>query len=110
MSSSPPRAPRPSASVPRSVVEEQPLRYPDASSRGFMTARGWWLVLLNFLLPGSAQVVAGNRRLGRIGVAATLAMWVLAVLGILSALLWRTAFVSGAWIPDWLSAAACRCC
>ena len=91
---SPPRAPRPSASVPRSLVEEQPLRYPDASSRAFMTARGWWLVLLNFLLPGSAQVVAGNRRLGRIGVAATLTMWVLAVLGILSALLWRTAFVT----------------
>ena len=91
---SPPRSPRPSASVPRSVVEEQPLRYPDTSSPGFMTARGWWLVLLNFLLPGSAQVVAGNRRLGRIGVTATLVMWALAVLGILSALLWRTAFVT----------------
>jgi LCP family protein required for cell wall assembly len=107
---SPPRAPRPSggaATVPRSVVEEQPLRYPDTSSSAFMTARGWWLVLMNFLLPGSAQVVAGNRRLGRIGVAATLVMWVLAVLGILSALVWRTALlslVSGAWIPDWLSA------
>lgn len=91
---SPPRSPRPAASVPRSVVEEQPLRYPDASSRGFMTRRGWWLVLLNFLLPGSAQVVAGNRRLGRIGVTATLVMWGLAVLGILSALVWRTAFVT----------------
>jgi len=91
---SPPRAPRAGASVPRSVVEEQPLRYPDASSRGFMTKRGWWLILLNFLLPGSAQVVAGNRRLGRIGVASTLTMWVLAALGILSALLWRTALVT----------------
>ena len=78
---SPPRVRQAGASVPRSVVEEQPLRYPDASSRGFMTKRGWWLILLNFLLPGSAQVVAGNRRLGRIGVAATLTMWVLAALG-----------------------------
>lgn len=94
---SPPRVPRSGAGAAadaRSVVEEQPLRYPDASSSAFMTARGWWLVLLNFLLPGSAQVVAGNRRLGRIGVAATLVMWVLAVLGILSALLWRTALVT----------------
>jgi LCP family protein required for cell wall assembly len=94
---SPPRVPRSApgaAASARSVVEEQPLRYPDTSSRAFMTARGWWLVLLNFLLPGSAQVVAGNRRLGRIGVTATLVMWVLAVLGILLALLWRTAFVT----------------
>ncbi len=60
---------------PRSVVEEQPLRYPDTSSRAVMTPRGWWLVVLNFLLPGSAQVLAGNRRLGRFGLGATLALW-----------------------------------
>ena len=35
-----------------------------------MTKRGWWLVLLNLLVPGSAQVLAGNRRLGRIGLGA----------------------------------------
>ncbi len=89
---SPPR-PQTAPTAPRSIVEERPLRYPDGS-RKTMTRRGWWLVLLNFLVPGSAQAVAGNRRLGRIGLAATLAMWVLAVLGILSVLLWRQAVVT----------------
>ncbi|MEU1972524.1 LCP family protein [Microbacterium sp. NPDC019599] len=90
---SPPRSSA-SAAGPGRLVEERPLRYPDASSRPFMTRRGWWLVGLNFLLPGSAQVLAGNRRLGRVGIAATLALWVLVVLGILSAVLWRSVLVT----------------
>ncbi len=57
-----------------------PLRHPDASSPHTMTRRGWWLVLMNILLPGSAQLVAGNRRLGRVGVLATLSLWLLAIL------------------------------
>ena len=71
-----------------------------------MTRRGWWLVLLGFLIPGSAQILAGNRRLGRIGLASTLVLWALAVLGLLFALLWPTAgfsILTGAWLPDWLS-------
>lgn len=42
-----------------------------------MGKRGWWLVVLNLLIPGSAQVLAGNRRLGRIGLGATLTAWAL---------------------------------
>jgi polyisoprenyl-teichoic acid--peptidoglycan teichoic acid transferase len=76
------------------LVEERPLRYPDASSPQFMENRGWWLVGMNFLLPGSAQVLAGNRRLGRVGVAATLFLWIVAIVGVLAALLWRTALIS----------------
>ena len=45
-----------------------------------MTKRAWWLVGLNVLIPGSAQVLAGNRRLGRFGLGATLVLWVLLVL------------------------------
>src|SRR5690606_8775319 len=55
-----------------------------------MTRRAWWLVVLNVLLPGSAQVLAGNRRLGRVGVASTLALWVAVILAGLAALLWRS--------------------
>ncbi|MDW4573379.1 LCP family protein [Microbacterium sp. M3] len=87
------------------VVEERPMRYPDASSRAVMTRRGWWLIALNFLIPGSAQVLAGNRRLGRFGIAATLLMWVLAVVALLFALLAPTAglsIITSAWLPDWL--------
>ena len=48
-----------------------------------MTKRAWWLVALNFLIPGSAQVLAGNRRLGRFGLGATFVIWALvSVLGV----------------------------
>ncbi|MAP62880.1 MAG: transcriptional regulator [Microbacterium sp.] len=80
---------RPSASSRTRTIEERPLRYPDATSETVMSRRGWWLVGMNFLLPGSAQVLAGSRRLGRIGLTATLAMWVLAVAGVLIALFAR---------------------
>jgi len=65
------------------------MRHPDATAPEVMTRRAWWLVALNFLLPGSAQVLAGNRRLGRVGLAATLVMWLLVVVGVLATLLWR---------------------
>lgn len=84
---SPPRPAPPRTSA--RVVQDRPVRYPDASSREVMTRRGWWLVVLNFLLPGSAQAAAGNRRLARIGLASTLVMWVLLALAGLSALLWQ---------------------
>jgi LCP family protein required for cell wall assembly len=42
-----------------------------------MTKRAWWLVGLNILIPGSAQMLAGNRRLGRFGVTWTFILWVL---------------------------------
>ncbi|MGV2903504.1 transcriptional regulator, partial [Microbacterium sp. AGC62] len=47
-----------------------------------MAKRGWWLVALNLLLPGSAQVLAGNRRLGRFGLGATLLAWLLAIVAV----------------------------
>lgn len=98
--------PRTAAPQSRYLSEQRPMRHPDASSRDVMTRRGWWLVLLNFLLPGSAQVLAGSRRLGRFGLGATLVMWVLLVIGGLFAVLWPTAgltIVTGAWVPDLFS-------
>nr|WP_237739285.1 LCP family protein [Microbacterium yannicii] len=82
------------------------MRYPDASSRALMTKRGWWLVLLNFVMPGSAQALAGNHRLGRLGLGSTLLLWTLVVVTILFALLAPTAglsIITGAWLPEWLS-------
>jgi polyisoprenyl-teichoic acid--peptidoglycan teichoic acid transferase len=40
-----------------------------------MHRRAWWLLLLTVLVPGSAQLVAGNRRLARIGITATISFW-----------------------------------
>jgi len=37
--------------------------------------RAWWIIFLNFLIPGSVQVLAGNRKLGRIGLFFTFGFW-----------------------------------
>ncbi|GAA3735319.1 hypothetical protein GCM10022239_09210 [Leifsonia bigeumensis] len=65
-----------------------PVRYPDASSPATMTKRAWWLVALNFLIPGSAQLLAGSRRLGRFGVVATFVLWGIVVVALLLLWLW----------------------
>lgn len=72
------------------MTAEHPVRYPDVRSRPLMTTRAWWLVGLNILIPGSAQVLAGSRRLGRFGLGATLVLWVLAVAAIVVAVVDRT--------------------
>ncbi|WP_310018310.1 LCP family protein [Microbacterium resistens] len=87
------------------VIETRPMRNPDVSSEAAMTKRGWWLVALNILVPGSAQTLAGNRRLGRFGLGATLTLWALIVVGLLMGLLWRQGLlwltVGGGWV-SWL--------
>lgn len=96
--------PRPRTRTP--LVESRPMRNPDVSSREVMTRRGWWLVVLNVLVPGSAQTLAGNRRLGRFGLATTLVLWTVLVLTALGALLWPSglfALATGSFIPDFLS-------
>lgn len=95
----PPRPPAPGArNTPRAsadepVVNPYPMRYPQTSSPAFMGRRAWWLVVLNFLIPGSAQVLAGSKRLGRFGLGATLVLWGLVILlGVLSILWPQVAF------------------
>ncbi len=95
-------APRATTSAPRSraLIEERPLRHPDVGSPRVMSRRAWWLVASNFLFPGSAQVLAGNRRLGRVGLIATIAMWIVLAAGVLMALMWRsllTTIVASDW-------------
>lgn len=50
---------------------ERPLRHPDLESAPLMTKRARWLVVVGFLFPGSAQLLAGSRKLGRLGAIAT---------------------------------------
>jgi len=73
------------------VTVASPVRYPDTSSRSTMTRRAWWLVGFNILLPGSAQLLAGDRRLGRFGVVATFVLWALAILSLVLFLVWPPA-------------------
>ena len=84
----------------RALVEERPLRHPDVAAPRVMSRRAWWLVASNFLLPGSAQILAGNRRFGRVGLIATFAMWIVLAAGVLLGLMWRsmlTSIVASEW-------------
>ena len=65
-----------------------PIRFPDVASRTVMTRRAWWLVVLNVLIPGSVQVLAGDRKLGRFGLGATLTLWFLALAALVVWIFW----------------------
>ena len=58
-----------------------------------MSKRAWWLVGLNLLVPGSAQLLAGSRRLGRFALGTTLLFWALVVVGVLAVLIGGQAIV-----------------
>jgi LCP family protein required for cell wall assembly len=75
------------------------MRHPDSAAPDVMTRRGWWLVILGWLIPGSAQVLAGNRRLGRFGLGATLFSWTAAILLGLGLMLWRSGVTSVLFAP-----------
>ena len=70
-----------------------PVRHPDVTSEPFMTKRAWVLVLLNVVVPGSAQVLAGSRRLGRWGLASTLVFWMVAVVVVVLAFAFRSPLI-----------------
>lgn len=73
---------------------ERPLRNPDTGSGQLMTKRARWLVVLGFLLPGSAQLLAGNRKLGRFGLSATVMMLLAGVLALVGLKVAREATLS----------------
>jgi len=73
------------------VSHTAPLRHPDTRDAAAMRRRAWWLLGLNLLIPGSAQLLAGDRRWGRFAVGATFVLWGIALAGLLQFLLWRPA-------------------
>ncbi len=52
-----------------------PLRQPETISSPQRSKRAMILVLLTIFFPGSAQLIAGNRKLGRIAVSITMLCW-----------------------------------
>ncbi|KQR01536.1 transcriptional regulator [Arthrobacter sp. Leaf145] len=71
-----------------------PVRYPSGASAPVRTKRAFVLVLLTLLVPGSAQIVAGDRKLGRIALRITLTVWALALITIVIAVTNRTMLLS----------------
>jgi len=68
-----------------------PFRDVRNASSAQMLKRAWWIIALNFFIPGSAQVVAGRKGLGRIGIIFTLGFWAFLVLALLLALVSKVA-------------------
>ena len=75
------------------------VRHPDVAATALMTKRAWWLVGLNILVPGSAQVLAGSRRFGRFALATTLLFWALLVVVALALLIGRAALIPFVTMP-----------
>ncbi|MFX1818257.1 LCP family protein [Pseudarthrobacter sp. CC4] len=71
-----------------------PVRYPVSASPHVRTKRAFVLVLLTLLVPGSAQIVAGDRRLGRAALAVTLSVWAVLALTLLLLLLNRPLLIN----------------
>lgn len=71
-----------------------PIRYPDAGSSAVMGTRAWWLVGLGILIPGSAQLLAGSRRLGRFAVSSTFVLWALVLVAAALFAFWRTGLLT----------------
>jgi LCP family protein required for cell wall assembly len=64
-----------------------------------MNRRAWWLILLTLVVPGSAQLVAGNRKLARIGITATLTFWAIILVLLLVGIISRSAIIWLATVP-----------
>ncbi len=71
-----------------------PVRYPEGASSRQLAKRAFLLLFMTLLLPGSAQIVAGNRRLGRKALRVTLTSWAVVVIAVLLALINRSLLVN----------------
>ncbi len=71
----------------------EPVRYPESAPPSVRTKRAFVLLAMTLVLPGSAQIVAGDRSLGRRALRTTFAGWALVVLGLVLALTNRTLVV-----------------
>ena len=77
-----------------------PVRNPQSAPPRTRTKRAFVLLLLTLVLPGAAQVVAGNRRLGRRALQMTFTVWALIVAAVVLALTNRAVlvnFVTNGW-------------
>lgn len=75
-----------------------PIRNPDVRDPAVMGRRAWWLIVLSFLVPGSSQLIAGNRRLGRILFGTWFVMFAVGMLSLVSYLV-----AGGATLSFWVS-------
>lgn len=81
------------------MTSTSPVRYPDLRDPSVMTRRAWVLLVLGLLIPGSPQLIAGNRRVGRFAVTTTFILWALVIVAALVYFLARPTFITIATNP-----------
>lgn len=91
MSFSSPKVSRPSNRPP---LLTNPARFPEPASAPVRSKRAWILLVLTLFLPGSAQLVAGNKRLGRIALCCTFVVWALVIAAVVLVLVNREALLN----------------
>ncbi len=71
-----------------------PLHTPQQRSERVKLRRGLTFLGMTLVLPGSAQIAAGNRALGRIALRAWIALWAALALVLVLALVWRSGAIA----------------
>jgi len=62
-----------------------PFRNVERADSRQLLKRAWWIIALNLFVPGSVQIVAGNKKFGRLGIIFTFGFWLfLLVAGLLA--------------------------
>jgi LCP family protein required for cell wall assembly len=56
-----------------------PFRNVERADSRQLLKRAWWIIALNLFVPGSVQIVAGNKKFGRLGIIFTLSFWLFLV-------------------------------
>lgn len=79
--------------LPKQALTD-PVRYPSGAAAPVLAKRAFVLILMTLLVPGSAQTVAGNRRLGRSALRITFTVWALVIAAVLLLLLNRSTLIS----------------
>ncbi|MFC8302378.1 LCP family protein [Specibacter sp. NPDC057265] len=75
-------SPKVSHASNRPQVLTNPVRFPESASAPARSKRAWLLLLLTLLAPGSAQLVAGDKRFGRLALRVTFTVWAVALAGV----------------------------
>lgn len=80
--------------IPARSHQTDPIRHPEGASPTVRTRRAFTLLALTLLVPGSAQLVAGSRRLARRALAVTVTVWGLLLLLLVVGLINRGAILT----------------
>lgn len=71
-----------------------PVRYPSGAGPRVLVKRALLLIVMTLLVPGSAQIAAGNRRLGRNALKVTFTAWVLLAIALVLLLASRSTLIN----------------